>query len=559
MAIAGSTCSRKERVAELRRDLVFSLSSANLCFLGGWSALVEPSAGYSRHAATPNEYLALMLDVLLLAAAFFFILTLVRRLDRPFAWKAVRAALGLLLLIPLNVLRMQVRNLWMPSLFERFGPSVLRVSLIALGLVLVVILVRRLELFGRVAGFVVLLLSPLVPMLFANAVWLMLHPRPDGGNRHAYALAATDTSRPRVLWLIFDEFDQRLAFGERPASVRLPEMDRIRSQAIYASNAFRPAGWTVLSLPSLINGSVVSDAKPGGPDELMITYAGSGGPVPWSAQPTVFSRVRDAGFNTALVGSYHPYCRVLGSSLTFCSQSFVAASEPGSTLPVLLVDGFRGIVGTFPVAGRLPRFESVCRQGREMYLRVLQDARKVAVDPAFGLAFIHWPVPHSPFIYSRSRNDFALDGSGTYLDNLVLVDLTLGDLRRTMESAGTWENSTVLISSDHGLRGHIEDLLPAWGGRRPMAAHGGTDRRVPFLMKLPHQRQAAAYDAPFNTVVSCDLVLALLRGELSSTANVIQWIDQHRMPGARDRLPSQERATSPNGEDEGVQHDRFQQ
>ena len=186
MAIVGSTCSGKKRVAELRRDLIFSLSLANLCFLGGWSALIEPSARYWRRAANPNAYLALMLDVLLLAAAFFLILTLVRRLDRPFAWKAVRAGLGLLLLSPLNALRMRVRSLEMASLIDRFGPSVLRVLLIALGLVLLVILVRRLELFGRAVGFLVLLLSPLVPILFAQAIWLMLHSQPDGGNRHAY-------------------------------------------------------------------------------------------------------------------------------------------------------------------------------------------------------------------------------------------------------------------------------------------------------------------------------------------------------------------------------------
>jgi len=545
MAIGGCACPRKNRVGELRRDLLFSLSLANLCFLRGWGWLLEPGAVYWRYAATPKEYLALMLDVLLLAAALFSILTAIRRVDRPFAWKVACGGLGLLLLIPLNFLRGLSRSLWTANLFERLGPSALRVLLIAFGLVLVVLVVRRAEVFGRVAGFAVLLLWPLVPMLFAQATWLMLHPQPDGGSRHVPASAATDTSRPRVLWLIFDELDQDLAFSERPASVRLPEMDRIRSQAIYASNAFPPADWTDFSLPSLINGRIVSDAKPASVNELMLAYPGHGGFVPWSTQPTVFSRARDAGFNTALVGSYHPYCRVLGTSLTFCSQSFLAASEPGSTFPVLLMDGFRGLVGAFPVAGRLVRFESIYRQGRQMYLRVLQDAKRVAVDPAFGLVFIHWPVPHHPFIYSRFRNDFALDGSGTYLDNLVLADRTLGDLRRTMESAGTWEDTTVIISSDHGLRPNSGDLLPGSGGRQR------TDPRVPFLMKLPHQRQAVAYDAPFNTVVSSDLVLALLRGELSGMSGLIGWMGQHRTPGGADKLPSLEGTTSPQKREAG--------
>ena len=539
MAIAGCTCSGKKRVAELRRDVLFSLSLANLCFLEPWWAVLDPSPNYWRGAATPNEYLAVMLDVLLLAAAFFFTLTVVRRLDRPFAWKAVRAGLGLLLLIPLNFLRLHTPGLPLSHLSRRFGPWVLWVSVIALGLVFVLVLVRRLELFGRAAGFLVLLFSPLVPMLFAQAIWLMLHPQPDGGNRHTYALAATDASRPRVLWLIFDELDQRVVFGERPASVRLPEMDRLRSQAIYASNAFPPTDRTISSLPSLINGRVVTYAKPAGANELMITYAGPGGPVPWSTQPTVFSRARDAGFNTALVGWWHPYCRVLGNSLTFCSQRLVGDTEPTSGVPLLLLDGFRELAGSFPAATRLSLFASIHRWERTPennvacagYLEILTDSKKVVADPAFGLVFIHWPVPHFPFIYSRSRNDFALDGSGTYLDNLVLADRTLGEVRQAMESAGTWENTTVLISSDHGLRPYADDLPPAWGSR------GRTYRRVPFLMKLRRQIQAIAYDAPFNTVVSCDLVLALLRGELSSTANVIQWIDQHRVPGGRDKLP----------------------
>ena len=38
-----------------------------------------------------------------------------------------------------------------------------------------------------------------------------------------------DTSQPRVVWLIFDELDERVAFAARPANLSLPEFDRLRA------------------------------------------------------------------------------------------------------------------------------------------------------------------------------------------------------------------------------------------------------------------------------------------------------------------------------------------
>lgn len=60
----------------------------------------------------------------------------------------------------------------------------------------------------------------------------------------------------RIVWLVFDEADQRLAFGERAATLKLPEFDRLRSQSLFATIAYPPANQTLSSMPALINGKL---------------------------------------------------------------------------------------------------------------------------------------------------------------------------------------------------------------------------------------------------------------------------------------------------------------
>ena len=41
-------------------------------------------------------------------------------------------------------------------------------------------------------------------------------------------IVGQDKHHTRVIWLVFDELDQRLVYDQRPASVHMPEFDRLR-------------------------------------------------------------------------------------------------------------------------------------------------------------------------------------------------------------------------------------------------------------------------------------------------------------------------------------------
>ena len=166
---------------QLRRDLIFSLSLANLCLLGVWIPLVDPSIGYSWARPAQSEYVAVMLAVGILGAILFSGLALVRRAQRPLVWWLARCIFAVLLLLPLNAVRALSLQLATASVVNRFGPWVLRVTVVVLGLLCALVIVRWSAAFARMATIVVLVLSPLVPMLFATGMWRMLHLQPQSG------------------------------------------------------------------------------------------------------------------------------------------------------------------------------------------------------------------------------------------------------------------------------------------------------------------------------------------------------------------------------------------
>ena len=151
------------------------------------------------------------------------------------------------------------------------------------------------------------------------------------------------------------------------------------------------------------------------------------------------------------------------------------------------------------------------------YQACCRAAIPVVANRGFNLILIHWPVPHMPGIYSRCQGDLDYSGRGTYIDNLALVDRTLLEIRRAMETAGVWDSTTVLLSADHFYRNAT--LLD-----------GKSDHRVPFLLKLAGQTTRSDYKRPFNTVVTHDLVLAILRGELQEPESVARWLDHRSKP-----------------------------
>jgi len=532
--------SSRTTAVEAWRDLAIALSLANLCYLRIWGELLAyaPRDAYlMKSPPPPAAFGAVMLNVLLLGSLLWLIVTVARRTGSAVAIELVRWVLVLftLALLLATELRGVVLTRLLSLVHALLGQRVtdLEATMI-LGVLCAAPAVTAFRFSPRLLKGslrLVLIICPFVVITFAQAIAgaFRYDPAPFRDKPLAAALAVNRTA-PRVLWVICDEWDQRLTFTDRKPGLRLAEIDRLRHQALYAENAYPPLGeGTLAAMPSLTVGEQVVPVRQLGPAELSVRLAASGKVVPWNSLPNVFSRAREAGFNTAVVGWYHPYCRVLNESLTACWWWEAARqhNSMGERLPELLLNQPRRLFETSLLS---PFGQSLMtHQHIRTYRAMLERAEQVAADPQYGLSLVHLPVPHAPHFYDASSGQFTRSNSriSGYWDSLQLLDRTLGELRRAMEGAGTWDATAILLSADHSFR-------------VAFAVDGKMDPRIPFLLKLPGQRVGVSFTPRFSAIVTHDLLLGILRGELRTPEAVVGWLEKRKMADREPVLPGLE-------------------
>jgi hypothetical protein len=495
------------------RDALVSISLANVCFLSSWLILLNPThyVYYYFWKNDPGftELITLIVLILVLALVFWSLRRFARsRLGRWMFLLVLAWPINSFLIdyVKVSVIDSAVKSRW---------------SLLALFALAAVLLFLSWHYQTQmVAGALVVLvvLSPLILVNSIAALWLR-HKHPTASSLpYQPRTNVTHRDGPQIVWVIFDELQRQSVFDKRADGLLLPEFDRLTGESLNLTNAYPPSWQTLTSMPALISGSFTRDAVPANQNELQLT-AEDGSVVQWSAQTSVFSEAQNEGFTTGVAGWYHPYCRVIGNAFDFCNWTpQVSQSNPAVDR---LTFGRALLNNTTTAVLRIPLFFRVFHnlyetRQRDDHARALAEvetnANKLLAAHA-NLSLLHFPVPHSPWINEATVDPRSVEG---YLGNVVVADRVLGDLRRSMGS--DWDNAVVLVSSDHWWRD-----APLSNGRR--------DHRIPFILKLAGQKQGVEYQGAFNTVLTRDLLLLLLRGELKNSSEVVQWIERNSRLG----------------------------
>ena len=501
----------KERLRSLR-DALMAFSLVNLCFIRTRSGLFfDKDTGYYKQLPlSKHVLLALALNLILFGLVGWRFARWIRRTKSPLRYRVACVVVGGLLLIPIDFVRSSFGIVG-----DRMMTWVMNPLFIGSVLLVLVAVWRWPRFVLRIQAVALMILVPAVFLTFGRIGYCFLQVRPEATPQYP-ALYSTPTPSmgPRVIWIIFDEMDQRMAFSNRPKDCPLPEFDRLCAESLQATNAFPPSGSTIVSLPALITGRYLIKAVPASRSELDITYANTSAPVEWSTQPTIFSRARSLGFNTALVGWYHPYSRLLASSLNYCRWYPYGYYQRSRDVTLL-----RSMIAQ--IWSLVPQLQLRWLH-IDYYQRSTADASNLVKDDRYGLVLLHLPGAHAPGIYDPSKRTFTFtEFSRTrgYFDNLQLTDNTMGILRRDMEQTGQWDRSWVIVSADHWWR-------EAW------RYDGRMDHRVPFILKAPGKNQPVTYGSTLNTVITHDLILAILRKEVSTIPEVVAWLDTHKPPPA---------------------------
>ena len=496
------------------------VSFANLFLLDEWDKIASRWADAAL-ASRPHPTLAqffgpVLIALFALAILFRIAITAAPRLS---PWLALVA-----LLVPLNLIRMDALHLERQDAIRALGRPGAIAAVALLLLVIAAASIRWSSHALRLPSAVALLLAPLLPIQFVYNFWRFEHLPPPSAyvEQNSAPFLPVKAKAPRVIWLLFDELDQSLVFDHRPASVQLPEFDRLRRESVYADHVEAPGHYTMEAVPGMLTGTYVERAREAGPGDLLLQFAGDPHAKRWSDVRNIFDDLRDEGVNSAVLGAELPYCRAIGHSLASCDWFPSGTVDIALTRPSIL-DRAWYLLRTRPFAFpglsstryfRAPLFDEETRRRSRAaeaagFELMRHRAGELAADIRFQLVFMHFPVPHLLGIYDRQAGDYSTSDSSSYLDNLALADRTLGDIRRSLERAGLWDTTALLVTSDHPLRDWIiEDA--GWWNDRETASLGVVPRRyVPSLLKLPH-RPPEEFHEPTNGLLIHDTLLNLL-------------------------------------------------
>jgi hypothetical protein len=522
------------------RDALVCLSLANLYLLDVWIEFANRTHDY--YMKVPPRWAMLFAaaaDMVLLWVCLLVCVTLWRRFRSPGADIVACLAAGAALLVPLNILRTSVFGSTYAWLSGTLGRSTMLAAAGAIGLLALAFALRRPRRCLQVLAAFLLLLLPLLPVMAGTAIVSLALRSPDEAFASSVPLPDGRRGGPRLLWMLFDEWDQRLVFTARPRGLSLPAIDRLRAEALVAARAVGGGYGTANAVPSMFIGRRIAESAPAGPSELLVGINGEpseGGDLePISAHLSLFGRLRQHGWQTAVVDWYHPSCRVFAAQIDRCTW------EPGASIyqrPEYAADlSFMSRmqllaerrVQKAPMAASL----GLVRPDTSRRLLGLQEFERIraAASQALGTSdfvYVHWPIPHPLGIYDRQTGRMDLGTDATYLDNLALTDRVIAEIRTRLELLGTWDDAVVLLSSDHSLRTEEWMGRAAWSPEEQRATAGRRSPHVPFVLKLGRQREALTYNEPFSIMLTHDLVLALAKGELRTPAEVARWLDAHR-------------------------------
>ncbi len=241
--------------------------------------------------------------------------------------------------------------------------------------------------------------------------------------------------------------------GLRPDAIPLadtPTLDRLIAQGLYSDHAetARPS-LTLPSHVSMLTGLTV--------EHHGVTW--NGYKPGFTSDATVFSEAKKAGLSTAI----------------FTGKSkLLYLARPGT------VDVLRGWIA---------EGDSAWKEGSSA--RVAEAFAREWTSAGFALTFIHLREPDS---YGHGYDWM----SPEYLRGVEIVDRALGSIISTLENAGSWGKTALILTSDHGGFGdhHKERRIENY--------------TIPWLCVGPHIEKGGLLDRPIRTYDTCPTALRLL-------------------------------------------------
>jgi hypothetical protein len=472
---------------------------------------------YHRMLPLNAVYWGVLIDLTFDCLLFAGIFWLLERYDpgQRSVWRALLAALLLS--------RIYVFIVWMGYVSPRvMRPQTLLMGLACVGLVLC--FWKKLAYSRTIRAFQggLALLGVSILWMAPQLVFMAVHPEPHENPTFAKPIAQIPSQQRRIVWVVFDELSQDQMLDHRQPDIDLPQLDRFRSQSVMFSD-LKPAGYyTELVLPSLLWGKVVTGER-SNLDGVLSVKTTTGKWQRFPANQSIFADAQRDGWSAGVAGWYNPYCRTYAPELDWCAWKFTLAI-PGD------YSSEHGVVWNVFAPLRKPVLRLLSRKRRlpstaavhaADYKQLMQWSHELIADENIRFVFLHLPLPHPDGFYNRHTGQLGVLGS--YLDNLVLTDQTLGELMQWIGQTKSADQTTVIVCSDHSWRVPMWRNLPEWTREDATVSEGRFDPRPVLMVHFPEQTTAKVISQPFPALKEHDLVDSLLRHPMDATG-LEEWV-----------------------------------
>ncbi|MGA2205872.1 MAG: sulfatase-like hydrolase/transferase [Terracidiphilus sp.] len=324
--------------------------------------------------------------------------------------------------------------------------------------------------------------------LVRAACW---HPGPQA---YASTIPAQPASKPRLVWILFDELAYKPVFETRDASLSLPNFDRLRSRSTLYTDVTPIDYHTDVVVPSLLLGRVLRGATYTASKQYLVRTSDSPHWQPFDVNASLFGLAKQHGVTTSVAGWYIPYCPIFAGTVTECywsnddteagdAPSFNDSFAENAWFPLRTLA--EELVAPPKALADVARWKSLSHAASAR--DISQHAFTALATSHADVIYLHFPAPHPPPFWDRNTHTFAAGGS--YLDALDYSDRLLGQILDVLQAQPRWPATTLIVQGDHSWRTHIWRTLPGWSTEDERISHGGQwDPRPVLLIHMAGQQ-----------------------------------------------------------------------
>jgi hypothetical protein len=349
----------------------------------------------------------------------------------------------------------------------------------------------------------------------------------------AYGLKATPrvrasvnpASSKQIIWILFDELSYKMAFEEPPPGVDLKNFRKLRSESVSFANVQAAGFYTDRIIPSVIAGKKIDEIRSDANRELLYLVPGENRWVRYDQNQSLFGLAHAAGWNSAVVGWFNPYCRIFSSVLDSCmwepDELSLALESAGASEHKSALVNAQILVRAFLTAD-LPSEAQDAATRIAVYQKLMTRATDLIRQREYDFIFIHLSAPHPPGFYNRKTHEFC--GCGNYIDNLQLADDSLGQLEEEIKRSPQADQTTLIVSSDHSWRVPLWSGWDFWTAEEQQVSQGAFDRRPAFLIHFPGQTAPIDIAEPQPELIEHDIIASMLQNKLQSPGDLVDFL-----------------------------------